>query len=246
MLQAQFQSVQKPVPSSSSSVPMATKIDHKFSNRIINHGGPKRDTSIQAATRKKQQDVKQYKKNFEVMEKVKGDFDNEMNKIEQLELEMKNQQKFMAEKILKWYSAVTIQCFQRRRMAKMQLKMLKAKRFVHQWLCFRVHFRRKVRAYKKLVKFFTVRMLLRHVLKFLHRRRAQRKVFKYLYLFHLRVRSMKRVALMRKVRETHKHIMLFGERKAYSYLLTPFQPNPIVKALQKFMLNCIYRRRLQM
>lgn len=249
MLQAQFQSVQKSALPSSviNKLPTITaKVDRKFSNRYIDHGGPKRDSSIQAATRKNQQDVKQYKKNFQVMEKVNGDFDNEMNKIEQLELEMKNQQKFMAGKILKWYSAVTIQCFHRRMIAKIQLKLLKAKRLIQQWLRFRIYFKRKVRAYKKLAKFLTVRILLRHIMKFIHRRRAQRKIFKNIYLYHLRLRSIKRVVLMKKVRDTHKHIMLFGERKAYSYLVTPFYPNPIVRALRKFMLHCIYRRRLQM
>lgn len=238
------------IPSSSSKASLHSHISHKanrhFSENFIKHGGPKRDGSIYAATRQKELELQQHKKNFEVMDKVLEGFDDELCGIEQLQEKITEQQRFMAQKLLKWYSSVTIQCFYRCSAANYKLKQLKAKRILNNWIFFRFHHIRRLRAYKKIVRFLTMKLFVKKLETYFHIRRCKRIINKYTFRYYLQFKSQKRVALMKNVWEVHKHIMLYGKRKAFSRLMSPYQPNVIVAILKKFINICIYRRRIQL
>lgn len=236
-----------PAPTASLNVMSMHKRNNRFTERIITHGGPKRDTTIDATTKHHEREKKAFEKKFNVMDAIQDEFEEEMNKIEIMRQQIVANQLYMAKCAHQHYSALTIQQAFRASQARYALTVLMKLRLVRCWLHFRRYFRQRVRASRYIV------MWLR---KYFARRRFHIILIQYKAAKRIQTafRAKKSYLLLRvcltllgQVKKTRDHILLFAQRKAFkriTLLLLPAEtkPNPIIQ----FMQSCIRRRRMRL
>lgn len=117
----------------------------KFTARLSIHGFVA-DNSMESVGRKKKLENKKElsrKSHFATME---SQFRNELHQIENIQRITVSQQRKKAHEVVKQYSALCIQTFVRRFLAKLVRRKLFVARFLRDYICFRFYVRKKKRA----------------------------------------------------------------------------------------------------
>ena len=251
MLQYHFaQPPSMPAPSSSmasNNVMSMYKRNHRFTERILSHGGPQRDTTIDATTKAQKRQKQQFEKKFVEMDHIMKEFEEEMCRIEEMRVQIVSNQVYMAKCAQEHYAAVTIQQAYRGASARHQLTILKKLRLLRLWIHFRIHFRRRIKAARyisiTLRKYFARQRF--HTI--LIQNRAAKKLQKMVRSKQSYMLLRVCLTLLRQVKRTRDHVMLFAERKAFRKILLlnvpkELKPDP----MEAFMRKCIRKRRQRM
>lgn len=221
MIQLQFPSVQSnqfivPKP------PNIANTHHKpqtFSSRILKHGGPTRDTTINAATKAAARQRTKFTKNFTQMDEIMAEFAAELNMIEKMKKEVIDTQQHMALSSLRWYSALSIQQCYRGSRSRFALKKLRNARLIVDWVRFRVHYRYRCKMARKMSSWAKHIIGLNKLYKALKYNRAVCKIQRHFrnrrktqYLFNS-------IKILMTVKNTRDHCLLFGTRRAFQYFM---------------------------
>jgi hypothetical protein len=218
----------------------------KFTEKIVTQGGNFRDTTLYAATRKKEKEKLYRKQPFQPVENITKSFEEEFHKVKKMQAEIFQTKQYMAERLLQWYSALTIQSAFRLYRSYYRLKILKAIRFLSLLISFKFYFRKRVRCKTAIVKAYRSYRKWKGFRRAMKFHRAAVEVQRWYRHKRNNFLISSKLVLLHQVKLTKEHVLLFGERKAFHYHLYQRQPemlqikkNPILQ----FMLNCSCRRR---
>jgi hypothetical protein len=185
----------------------------------VKHGGPARDTTIQAATKAAARQKTQFTKTFCQMDDIMSEFAAEMAMIESMKKELVVNQKCLATTSLRWYSALIIQQCYRRVCSIFLLKKLKKGRLISNWVYFRSYHRKRCKAAKKISDWMRQvtnlhRLLL--VLRYNHAARKLQRLFRNRKKKDLLAHALK---VLQVVKSTRDHCLLFGMRRALHHFM---------------------------
>jgi hypothetical protein len=237
-----------PVSSSSSALLLNHRRSQQFSSKILAHGGPVRDTSIQAATLATRRKETHFALRCAVMDGLAAEFAAELSRVEAIKRDLVLTQQTLMQHTLEWYSALCIQQFYRRTRATQLLVQFIKSRLLIAWIHFRLHFRRICRTARKLccwIKRYRQRHRLIILLKCGY---AARKIQR-----HVRRRRQVRVLwdkvkLLILVKKSLGHIMLFGGRRAVREIVKRIRESEeaaeaTTRTFRNFLAKCIQRTR---
>lgn len=210
---------QPPPPSAPMNTMFQYRRQQSFTSRILKHGGPARDTTIQAATKATAREKSHFTKTFSQMDDIMAEFAAEMAVIERIKKEVISNQQQMAQRSLEWYSAVSIQMLYRRMRSKLILKALKKGRLIANWLRFRVYFRYRCAKAKQICRWVKRKLILHTLYNAIRSHLAAYKIQKYfrnskktMYLFNS-------IKILLTVKNTRDHCLLFGTRRAFQHFM---------------------------
>jgi hypothetical protein len=224
------------------------RINHRFTDRIAKHG-PWSDNTLTAATKQKSREKFKSIHRFDSMNKLVNEFNEQLELIKKSQLELATEQKRMAENALRNFCCIVIQNSYRLWISIKKLKRLKAIRFLTSWIKFRVFLKIKHRASCKIsLLFFRIHNRKKFRLVVL-RFKAAIKIIKYLVSLKKKRDFFIKIKLLCTVKSTMKHIMLFGTRRAYKFLINrnnDSSQNSINFASKKILSVFYRRKRLKM
>lgn len=228
--------------------PPSHKKSSSFTRRIYEHGGPYKDTSLEAATRKKQVFSAHFEKQFGSCDELISEWDELLLDIKTIAVEITTSQHVMAANITQHYASITLQLAFRGYIARQSLCRLKCERVVKAFILFKRYFRKRVRAANHLRKTYHsyhIRQIFRKIIamhfaaKVVQRAFRNRKKSRLLNIF------IKMLGFFKRMRD---HVMLFGVRRAVRSIVSITHPEkygtpPIIV---RFLYKTLRKRRMRM
>ncbi|RYH22427.1 hypothetical protein EON65_19245 [archaeon] len=228
--------------------PPSHKKSSSFTRRIYEHGGPFKDTSLEAATRKKQAHSSHFEKQFGSCDELVSEWDGLLEDIKTIAVEIASSQQVMAKQLSRYYASITVQLALRGYIARQSLRRLKCERVVKAFILFKRYFRKRVRA--------------AHRIRTSYHSYHIRQSFKRIFAMHMAAKVVQRVFRNRKqsrllnifvkmlgiFKRLRDHVMLFGVRRAVKRIVSITQPQrygtpPIIV---RFLYKTLRRRRMRM
>lgn len=123
----------------------------QFTTKISNHG-LWRDTSITAATREKKQHEVVLKRKHGAMDKLSAQFERETKRVEKLQRQLAESQNEMAFIAMTKYTSTYLQSVVRGWLGRIRWYRVHKLRLLRQWLTFRIYFRKRQKAWRKIRK----------------------------------------------------------------------------------------------
>eukprot|EP01031_Cornospumella_fuschlensis_P032930 gene32930-39826_t len=117
--------------------PPSHKKSSSFTRRIYEHGGPFKDTSMDAATRKRQINCTHFEKQFGSCNDLISEWDVLVKDVNAIAVEIFSSQLLMAKEISQFYASVTVQLAFRTYIARRSLCRLKSERLVKTFILFK-------------------------------------------------------------------------------------------------------------
>jgi hypothetical protein len=260
MLQLNFPSIQN-VPrlpptsfvSSSSNIPTVPLLrlnNHRrkgqFTEKIVKHGGPVRDSGLTAATKQKERQQKKYEKEFNTVDDIMNDFENDKEEIENMKQKIEINQKKIAKRVLKWFSAIAIQLKWRQYKAKIHLHRLRAQRFLNTLLRYKCYRWRRKRCAKALVNKVKGWLSHRHFINIMRRIRAAKKIQRQVRKRQSNIKLFEAISRLCITKRFIQHIFLFGERRAVKMIKDGPRHTWRIDIFKMFMAHCARKRRLRL
>lgn len=228
--------------------PITYRRSHQFTRKIVDHGGPRRDTSLNAATRSKRLDESRFEKNFgNVLEALTDEWTTLFNEISEMQSEVLSNQIQLATELRQWYAAQSIQNWFRAALSRWKLKELKKLRLLRNWMFFRIYFsarRRAAKVVKRIYHRYYIYSKFRYAIM---AHRAAAKVQSVIIRKRKNRKLFECIQLLVSLKRAKDHIILFGMARATKRIVMqkwPFvydTPSPIRRLLG----NMIRQRRLR-
>lgn len=204
-------------------------VSRSFTNKIATQGGNYRDNTIMAASKASKRAQLNQEKLLRPLELYEQDFENEVQKVQRICQEVQDVKETMARKMLQWYSSLTIQCAYRRHVAYLQLYAKKAARLLLSFVRFKLYFRKRQLAKRKIMRAYRSHRKWRAFRAVMRLHRAARVIQRLFRAMKNRQAIADKLELMVFVKRCLSHYELFGERRALRAIKMKQDPDSYVR-----------------